>query len=347
MNASLPTQYRFSHEYSVLLNQQLEHLINYGVQNKVYSIHIELSDKKQSEEFSALNSTEIFDWLNNNGYRSHLEKMILMSLYPALISDMFLFIDEALNCLEKGRLTTAYSLFRKPLRDNLFYLEWLLVEPTNFAGMFYDKEPTEFVLDRMLREEKVLPIITKAVDRVGKTGIVIPEVIYEMRYKSKTGFYSLNAMWNQALHLITTSKSHNTPKREFNLIFSDDEDKFTQWEHIYSSIPVILHYGIEIAEALMFLVVGDRPSEFRINHFHRELGFSVWSRDLVLRQNDPQLLKDFPNDLDDLYVKCPSCKKKIDVHQEQARALFLDRKIKCQYCNRGVSIESIVVNNPI
>ena len=347
MKSFLPEHFQFAHKYSVQLNEQLRNLVAYGVANKLYSVRIDIKDDEKKKEFSHLQSTEIASWLKNHGYTNELEKLWLITLYPALVTDLYLFVDEALICSEKARLTLTYALLRKPLRDNLFYLEWLLVSPQNFVNTFDEKDPSEFSLDQMLRQDKVRGIIREAIDRIGKSGVIDSDVIFNMRYEPHGGQYSLHAMWNRALHLITTRKSLATEQRNLNFIFSDDQDRLDQWTHIYTHVPAVLDYAVNIAEALLFLLSGSKPADFLVSKFHRELGFAVWSKDIVSLPNNKQYFSDFPNDLDDLYVACPRCHKKIDVQQDLARALFLERYINCPHCHRYISIRSIVNQNTV
>jgi hypothetical protein len=346
MESFLPDQYHFAHQYSTCLNEYLVNLIVFGEENKVYSVSINMDNDEHKKEFSQLNEMKVFDWLEKHGYKDELEKMILMSLYPALLGDLCQFVAEALSSSERARLTVAFALLRKPFRDNLFYLEWLLAKPKSFINMFYGKNPSEFSLDRMLRENKVRQIIKDAVSLTLKKDSVDPDVIYDLRY-NKLAEYSFSAMWNKALHLITTAKSHSTEYQNLNLIFSDDEDHFYQWMQIYTVLPALLDYAIDIAETLMFIILGKERPGFYVDFFHRELGFAVWSKQAVDWKNDSTLSSDFPNDLDDLHIACPKCNKVIDMQENFARALFLDRKMRCPKCSRKISIESIVEHNGI
>ncbi len=209
MKSFLPDQYRFSHKYSTYLNGYLASLLVFGEQNKVYSVTIHFKEEGDGKEFSQLEGGKIADWLEENGYKDELEKMLLRTLYPALLGDLYQFVAEALDCSEKARLTASYALLQKPFRDDLFYLEWLLAEPRNFIDIFQDKNPSEFSLDKMLREDKVRGIVREAVDRTVKKDTVDPEVIYDIRFNKIVG-YSFDTMWNKALHLITTAKTHAT-----------------------------------------------------------------------------------------------------------------------------------------
>ena len=126
MKSFLPDQFSFSHKYSTYLNGYLANLLVFGEQNKVYSVSFQFKNEEHDKAFSQLQGGEIADWLEKNEYKDVLEKMILRTLYPALLGDLCQFVAEALDCSEKARLTVTYALLRKPFRDDLFYLEWLL-----------------------------------------------------------------------------------------------------------------------------------------------------------------------------------------------------------------------------
>jgi hypothetical protein len=272
--------------------------------------------------------------------------MALRTLYPALLWDLHQFVAEALECSEKARLTVTYALLRKPFRDDLFYLEWLLAEPQNFINIFQDKDPSEFSLDKMLREDRVRGIVRDAVGKTAKRDSVDPEVIYDMRFNKIVGF-SFDAMWNKAIHLITTAKTHSTEHQNMNFIFSNDEDREYQWRHIYSFLPVLLDYAVDVVESLMYIMLGNERPNYYLDFFHRELGFVVWSKEVVEWQDNPKLSSEMPNDLDDLHFACPKCNKVIDMQQSLARTLFLERKMMCPKCFRKISIESLVDKNNI
>jgi len=312
LKSFLPDQYQFSHKYLLYLNEYLANLLVFGEQNNVYSVFIHPNNEQHEKEFSQLKGEEIALWLEKNGYKDELEKMVLRTLYPALLWDLYQFFAEALECSEKARLTVTYALLRKPFRDDLFYLEWLLAKPQDFMNIFQDKNPSEFALDKMLREDKVRGIVREAVGKTVKRDSVDPEVIYDMRFNKIIGF-SFDAMWNKALHLVTTAKTHSTEHRNMNFIFSDDEDRSYQWMHIYSFLPVALDYAVDVAESLMYIMLGNERPNYYVDFFHRELGFAIWSKEVVDWQNNPTLSSEMPNDLDGLHIACPKCNKVIDM----------------------------------
>jgi hypothetical protein len=346
MESLLPDQYYFSHQYSAWLNEYLVNLLVFGEQSNVYSVSLQPKNQEHDKQLLHLEGEELAAWLEKNGYTDEVEKMTVRTVYQALLADLCQFVAEALSCSARGRLTVAFALLRKPFRDNLFYLEWLLDDPQHFIKTFRDKNPSEFSLDKMLREDKVREIVRRATKKTMKRDSVVSDVIYDIRY-NKLVDYSFDPMWNKALHLITTAKTHSTEHRNLNLVFSNDEDRDYQWRHIYAFLPLLLDYAVDVAETLMYMMSGKERPNFYVDYFHRELGFAVWSREVIEWQDDPLVVSEFPNDLDDLHVECPKCHRVIDMRNEWARILFLTRKMKCPKCFRRIGIESIVDKNEI
>lgn len=346
MSSLIPPKFYFSHNYCRCLVQDLAQLLIYGDEQKVYSEILPISEPEEGKELSTLPKEKISDWMDTHGYKTQLNKMLLKTLYPALLADLYQFVTEALDCSEKGWLTISYALLRKPFRDNLFYLEWLLSEPEIFTNTFYKQDPEEFSLEKMLSESRVLEIVKQASNRTVKKDAVDPAVIYSIRYEKliNSGF---DAMWNKALHLVTTRKAHRTEQKNINFIFTNEEDRFYQWRHIYSSLPILLDYTVDIAESLMFMITGNERPNYYGDFFHRELGFAVWSKEMIDWQENVELSAGFPDDLADLHIACPRCSRIIDFDQTFAQKLFLERKIRCPRCHKNIGIKDIVDKNGI
>ena len=342
----LPDQYTFSHIYSAALNEYLVNLLVFGEQSSAYSVPFQPRNPDHEKEFSSLEGDELAAWLEKNEYKDEVAKMTVRSIFPALLADLCQFTSEALDCSAKARTTVTFALLRKPFRDNLFYLEWLLADPQSFINTFQDKNPSEFSLDKMLREDKVRGLVRQAANKTMKRDSVDSDIIYDSRY-NKLIEYSFDSVWNKALHLITTAKTHSTEHRNLNFVFSNDEDRSYQWRHIYSILPLLLDYTVDIAETLMFTMLGSERPNFYVDYFHRELGFAVWSKEVVDWQDNTTLSSEMPNDLDELHLACPKCNRVIDIHEQLARALFVNKKMKCPRCFRNITIDAIVQKNGI
>jgi hypothetical protein len=104
----------------------------------------------------------LFEWLENNGYKLTVYEIYYKQIFVALLSDYCHFIYEALRTSKRGKLTVTYSLLRKPLKENLFYFEWLLADPrefiTNFdSGLIHTIELSKYVpKEKKIEIKKIL-----------------------------------------------------------------------------------------------------------------------------------------------------------------------------------------------
>lgn len=118
--------------------------------------------EKQAKEFEKLDdNSDLFEWLDNNGFHEKALHGFECNMFFSLLQDFCFFIYESLSCAARGKITVAYSLLRKPIRDNLFYLEWLLADKDDFYQCFMnnniekcDISSKDFTLERKRASEK-------------------------------------------------------------------------------------------------------------------------------------------------------------------------------------------------
>ena len=152
---------------------------------------IELTDQKHADILDKMPDDDRWDWLEANGYSQHIHGVISRHVIAALLSDFCHFVFEALSCSRKSKLTVAYSLLRKPFKDNLSYLEWLLAEPTVFINTFQHGGP-EKLEDHRSKQHLRLPIIKKAVSKTSTPGM------FDANSSMK---YATTGKWGTALPL--------------------------------------------------------------------------------------------------------------------------------------------------
>lgn len=328
---NLPKKYHFSHDYALFLHDILAAIITQGESADVFTHTIELTDQKHADILDKMPDDDRWDWLEANGYSQHIHGVISRHVIAALLSDFCHFVFEALSCSRKSKLTVAYSLLRKPFKDNLFYLEWLLAEPTVFINTFQHGGP-EKLEDHRSKQHLRLPIIKKAVSKTSTPGMFNAEFIDEIRYDRKVG-YGFAAPWDQANHLLTTFSAVRTTDQSFNFVFLDPTDE-ARWEFLYVQLPMLLYYAIEVVEALLIPLV-PRPEKLKDNtYYRRAVGFTLWTESLgmedVSQEEDALDLPDCPdcggrvkwdkaNSLlfyNELKIMCPSCGKVGDMSQE-------------------------------
>lgn len=123
----LPRKFALGHDLCFVLHDLLaEHVVE-GERAGLLVFDVSLNRPEDAKAMEGLEGEEFWHWCQENGYRHILDQYSFRNLVFGLLSDMCHFIYEGLKCSEKGKLSVAFSNFRKPLQDNLFYLEWILV----------------------------------------------------------------------------------------------------------------------------------------------------------------------------------------------------------------------------
>ncbi|WP_206862087.1 hypothetical protein [Lysobacter changpingensis] len=330
----LPDEFRFAHDYAFLLHDRLTYLLVEGERTGLFLTHFSLDQVEEADRPE--NFPHIFDWFEKYDRGDLLGEVLLKAVLPALLSDFCHFIFEALTCSRKGKLTVAYALLRKPLRENLHYIEWLLADPADFLNTLYAKESVALSFSHIGQPDKVKAVVAAALARCANRGALDAELLYELRYDREfpDGF---DGMCNQAMHLITTKPPIATIKQNFNFIFSNDEDRYAQWEQMYRYLPLLLFYATEVVESLV-TVIGKRPmQDYRRATIQRSIGFVAWARDVV--QWDENAV---PADEDyDAGIECPGCAAEVPPGRDQLMMLIYDGQVSCPHCSLEFGLDEL------
>ncbi|WP_440960845.1 hypothetical protein ACN6KS_26925 [Paenibacillus nitricinens] len=201
--------------------------------------NITFRDSSHAKKFEE--ASDIFEWLYNNGYEDEANEIFGKRIFHAILADMMNFIYESLNTIEKGKITVSLALLRKPMRDNLLYLEWLLGDSKEFVELVRKADIEKYAIERVSAEKK-LSIIKNAMDRVDNKDlykIINEDLYYDLRYNKDAG-NSLQKVWDKANHLVTTRK-HNRSD-EFNFVFLDEEIHREFIDYYYKQVPHLLFY---------------------------------------------------------------------------------------------------------
>lgn len=323
----LPKRFSFSHEYSLYLHDRLADLVVYGEKEGFFNTTVPLNNQEEAAEFSSP-ELDIFQWLEKRQRGDILGEILLKSVFPALLSDFCHFIYEALSCSQKGKLSVAYALLRKPLKENLHYLEWLVANPEELLTTLYNRESVELSFRHIGHPDRVRKVIKNAIDRTVNASMFNPDYIYELRF-DKACPYGFEGLWNQAMHLITTKQPIHTEKMNFNFVFSGDNDRQMQWEQLYSQLPLLLFYTAEICEVLIALIRKEPMPDIANAVFHRSIGFLLWGTEAKKIFGSSRLDN---RSLKDLEFICPRCMHKIRPQVSKVRKLYYNESITCPNC---------------
>ncbi|MCK5199257.1 MAG: hypothetical protein KAR21_12945 [Spirochaetales bacterium] len=134
------SEFEESFTYCFFLHDRIVDVIVIGEKYDMFNEAIAFKNEEHAQELQKLNNgDEIVNWMHDNKYEKELNSLYLIQVFVALISDFCHFLFEALTISAKGKTTVAFALLRKPLKDNLFILENLLVNKKDFFNEFHDE----------------------------------------------------------------------------------------------------------------------------------------------------------------------------------------------------------------
>ena len=242
--------------------------------------------------------------------------------------------------LQKWDAPVAYSLFRKPFKDNLFLLEWLLGDPTDFIPKFHLEEPERYEPSKVPEDRKI-EIINSAISKTKFSSFYDSKFIYKMRY-DKQNIFGFEPMWNKSMHIVTSHKTYKTEKQNLNFIFSNEEDRYAQWNHIYSFVPYLLFYAYDVADALILTFSKRKDSASDITDIRRFAGFLLWS-DRYYFYEDQQLneLRFVWEELSEMLdFMCPKClEKNASTTKRNLESFYKQGKILCKSCKAKFKVD--------
>ncbi|MBY0160201.1 hypothetical protein H0178_31260 [Cytobacillus firmus] len=250
----IPQKYREIHEFLFAWHDILAHIVVEGDRLHLLDANFTIEETVSDSEVITLEGEKLWEWLLANGYENITRELLQKQIYFALLSDFCHFLYEALTCSERGKLTVCFTLLRKPFKDNLLLLEWLLADPNDFIEKFTSDNSDNFAPDKIPVEKK-LEIIKNA-EIKAQTALDQFSHIYDLRYNKKKHF-GFEPVWNQAAHIVTSFKFYKTESENLNFVFSDYTAIEDQWEQLYVSLPILIYHAVEVAITLLDQIYDD------------------------------------------------------------------------------------------
>jgi hypothetical protein len=184
-------------------------------------------------------------FLFTNRKKEH-DEVVRNHLITALLTDICYFTQEALTCSLKMRLPVMFALLRKPFVYTLIVILRLLFEE-GFIDKFNNE--ADFDPSRISGEDR-LELLKSSIGCIPFKVFEAEEInewIFDKEYPD-----SIINLSEMALHLKTTRNSHiATEQQNFNFIFSRQDDIMSQWELIYSRMPVLCLFLAQVSDMLL------------------------------------------------------------------------------------------------
>ena len=232
-------EFHLKHEVCCLLVNEIEQLI---VSKEFEGLRIQ-----SLEGLTFMEKEHPFDALLRNGRIEEHNLLVRKHIIYGLLIDICYFLQEALICSAKSRLSVTMALLRKPFIYGLLTLLRLTIDE-NFDKEFNEADaydPTALSVD----EKKIL--IHYSMNFLILSKSFTEQDIFDMIF-SKQGDSILN-MSDKALHYSTTRNKNNLSGiQNFNYIFATASDIRSIWVYIYAKLPALLLYLTEVIDGVVF-----------------------------------------------------------------------------------------------
>jgi hypothetical protein len=333
----IPDEYKFAHDYCFFLHDLLASIVVVGEQEEIFHHKFPLKNSSHAEQMDGKIGDELASWMEQNGYAAELWKANRRHICVALLSDLCQFVYEAIDCSKKGKLTVTFALLRKPLKENLFYFEWLLADSDDFINRFHAPLPKKENAKRpipqpmQLSKEKRIEIIGNAMKKTDLGVWISPEFIYQLRY-DKDVEYGLEWLFQRANHLITTFVAQ-TEEQNFNFVFSGDEEKLSQWKGLYTTLPVLLLHAVLVIEGVIGTFENDKLQDFSFMKLRAIIGFLLYVQSGQWNSaNFAPAFEGFLTSFSNTDIPCFGCQEIIKLDSQNIHSLYREGVLVCQQC---------------
>lgn len=333
----LPDRFDLPHAVAFFYHDQLAQLVVDLHALDAVSVRLDLNEG-EADEMENLEGEELWQWLEGKGHHDVINDLTYRQLTAAVVADASAFLCESLIASGKGKTQVAYSLLRKPLKENLLLLEWLAGSPDDFLERFHGEDVSEYLLNRLNKKHRQ-EIIRKAAEIVDVPGADL-ELMWKVRY-AKQYPNSLETLWTKATHLVTSVDAIATEPGNLNVVFSTASAVEEQWEHYYETVPLLLYYFVAVAEQVATRFVEWDPDFRPTQLVLRELAFLRYAQSRKgPRLND--LSGHVLDELNDVMLECGGCGEEVTVVSSGIDRFWLNAELVCPNCEERYSLWEIL-----
>jgi len=305
---------------------------------QVYRTHIRFASREQAKAFRKLQKGEIIDWLKQNKFDEQVADLYYKVVIAAVVEDFIEFAAKALECAVYGPLTVGIALLRKPLKDNLFALEWMLADPEDYFRRFTSAKPEERELRNLTPAHKT-EIIRKAAAATAVGEWFPAELLYEFRF-DKSSPIGLEALWQKANHLVTTQGVLATESENLNFVFSTEDDQAEQWRAVYGTLPIFFFHALQVYNALLSHFARSSDADKDLMPLRTIAGMALWMRSKGSILNLQTLSKVFYETVQRFIraTVCPVCGHRVSSRIANVRRFFEEGCVQCFPCHDVIVI---------
>ncbi|MBA4029894.1 MAG: hypothetical protein C0478_03205 [Planctomyces sp.] len=330
---SLPHRLWWSHHLAFLLHDQLAETLVRGEEVELFLIRFPLVDDAERKSLENIDDGHVLEWLQKSGRTDEAKQVLERTLVHGLLSDMCQFLFESIECAAKGKVGVAFALLRKPLRDQLFMLEWILADRDDFLAAF-SKGPEAVDLCDLLkkRPDWMKSITTSALSHSAYSELGDGIFLWESRF-DKAVHWSLEGDWSRALHLVTTNRHYRTEVENLNLTFIDVEDRAALQERFYQIVPGLLCHLCGVVRAITERWDPEFISMGRFFNLRLVANLELSAREHATEAIEPFGVDAINEFLRELCIECLECKQPLQLAGTRDLERFvIDLLVRCNQC---------------
>lgn len=323
---AIPPRFAARHEFCFYLHDLILHLLVEVENLQIRSGKFEISRSDQAivqDQFE-----DFLDYLLKSDHRTQASRMLLNHVMVALVSDFLSFVYEGLIALSKRKFSVGFSLLRKPFKENLLHLSWMLADTAEYFEKF-ESSPATLMESRKTDQVARVKIIECAIENCFIKDVfnaeLLEKIIYDKNYDA-----GLASLFDKATHLVTGARAIRTEPLNLNFIFKDPRDNDI-FESTYSSISLILMYAFAILSSEL-----EKITPIDTSYVRRRLLIAFMVYQSLFLKGPPKVYKTLEKALGGL-VKCPVCKSRYKAKKAAVPRLLISERFVCPDCSSDVS----------
>lgn len=320
--ALIPTKHWKAHEFCFFLHDSiLQALVDY----ESSGAHTWVTDafERILEDHEVTEDIDLFKFLKDHNLVEPYKHHLLSHLVRGLVGDMLNFLYEAFEAFEKRKFSVGWSLLRKPLKENLLFLSWILADEDEFIRNF---ESDNYRTLNNIKKEKQLEIFRGAISKLPNPEAFADELLWDHIY-SKNHAAGFEPTWQRATHLIT---SHGdllkTEDYAINFIFEDPHDDH-HYDLLYARLPYLMIYLSKVAFECFNRVLAMNERTYN----HMAIVSMGCYEALFMKQRHPPLINALNKNLKP-FLECIHCHSNIRINKKNAPAMYIKDQLRCDKC---------------
>jgi hypothetical protein len=311
----IPSRFHEQHEFCFFIHDQMVCLLKEAEAHRIAAVSFQLRDGAEAKALEG--SDNALDFLIQNGRMDIARRVSVNQTTFALYADLLHFIFEGLKALEKRKFVVAFTLLRKPLKQNLLFASWICADEEDFFDKLL-RSPADHMEEANLPRARRIELITHALKNIKDPSFFDPDLIYSIVFDKslETGFAPL---FDRAAHLVTSrGRLMRTEELNLNFIFKDPSE-----DDLYGVVYLRLSY---LLIYLLFLQIAlfSRMETLTQSFVNWTLLASVGAFHALFDKGRSALVDSLNKSFREMLV-CPHCKTKVKIKKSSAAKFFVSQ----------------------